>query len=67
MAWVLGYGCEAIGLPGVRAGVPMAWMLRSVGLRDLEPKSTWLVVPAWNWNPTGRVLQGHWAGIQVAL
>lgn len=39
-------------------GVPMAWMLRSVGLRDLRPMSTWMLVPAWNWDLTGRVLQG---------
>lgn len=33
-------------------GVPKAWMLRSVGLRDVRPKSTWMLVPAWNWDPT---------------
>lgn len=55
------------GLHGMGAGLLMAWMLRYVVLRDLGPKSTWMLVPAWNWDPTGRVLQGHWAGMQVAL
>lgn len=40
-----------LGLHGMGAGIPMAWMLRCVGQRDLGLRSTWVLVPAWNWDP----------------